>query len=99
VFILNLQGVVKPWRFFGVAAVFILNLQGVVKPWRFFGGAAVFILNLQGVVKPWRFFGVCCVVYFKPPRCCETLEVFFGFAAVFWLFFMDFYIAHAFICN
>jgi len=38
VFILTLQGVVKPWRFFfGFAVLFILTLQGVVKPWRFLG--------------------------------------------------------------
>ncbi|MBC6425915.1 MAG: hypothetical protein GDA51_05490 [Ekhidna sp.] len=46
-----------------------------------FGFAVLFILNLQGFPKPWRFL-CCCVVYFNPPRCCETLEV-FGVAAVF----------------
>jgi len=46
------------------------------------GFAVVFILNLQGVENLGGFFGVCCVVYFKSLRCCETLEVFFD-AAVF----------------
>ncbi|MBC6425330.1 MAG: hypothetical protein GDA51_02420 [Ekhidna sp.] len=31
---LNLQGVEKPWRFFGVLWSCWLNLQGVGKPWR-----------------------------------------------------------------
>ncbi|MBC6425912.1 MAG: hypothetical protein GDA51_05475 [Ekhidna sp.] len=47
-----------------------------------FGVAVLFILTLQGVVKPWRFFWVCCGVYFKSLRCCETLEV-FGVAVLF----------------